>query len=45
VAAPDREAAQRELARYEALDVVVVRGLASASLEAMGTLAAATAPA
>jgi alkanesulfonate monooxygenase SsuD/methylene tetrahydromethanopterin reductase-like flavin-dependent oxidoreductase (luciferase family) len=45
VAAPDREAAQRELARYEALDVVVVRGLANASLEAMGALAAATAPA
>jgi alkanesulfonate monooxygenase SsuD/methylene tetrahydromethanopterin reductase-like flavin-dependent oxidoreductase (luciferase family) len=45
VAAPDPEAAQRELARYDALDVVVVRGLATASLEAMGALAAATAPA
>jgi alkanesulfonate monooxygenase SsuD/methylene tetrahydromethanopterin reductase-like flavin-dependent oxidoreductase (luciferase family) len=45
VAAPDRETAQGELARYTALDVVVVRGLASASLEAMGALAAAAAPA
>jgi alkanesulfonate monooxygenase SsuD/methylene tetrahydromethanopterin reductase-like flavin-dependent oxidoreductase (luciferase family) len=45
VATPDGGAAQRELARYTTLDVVVVRGLASASLEAMGSLAAAAAPA
>jgi alkanesulfonate monooxygenase SsuD/methylene tetrahydromethanopterin reductase-like flavin-dependent oxidoreductase (luciferase family) len=44
VAAADRDAAQDELTRYDALDVIVVRGLASASLEAMGTVAAATAP-
>ena len=44
VAAPDRDAAQAALAGYEALDVVVVRGLASASVEAMATLAADTAP-
>ena len=35
---------QAALARYEALDVVVVRGLASASLEAMSALAEAVAP-
>jgi alkanesulfonate monooxygenase SsuD/methylene tetrahydromethanopterin reductase-like flavin-dependent oxidoreductase (luciferase family) len=45
VAAPDADAAQRELAAYEALDVVVVRGLASASLESMAALATAAAPA
>jgi alkanesulfonate monooxygenase SsuD/methylene tetrahydromethanopterin reductase-like flavin-dependent oxidoreductase (luciferase family) len=45
VAAPDRDAAQKELSRYEALDVIVVRGLASASLDAMGALASAAAPA
>ena len=45
VAAADREAAQRSLAAYEALDVVVVRGLASATVEAMTTLAEAVAPA
>jgi alkanesulfonate monooxygenase SsuD/methylene tetrahydromethanopterin reductase-like flavin-dependent oxidoreductase (luciferase family) len=44
VAAPDRDAAQSELEGYDALDVIVVRGLASASLEAMGALAAAAAP-
>ena len=45
VAAPDEETAQRELATYEALDVTVVRGLASASIEAMGSVAEAAAPA
>jgi len=46
VAAPDRETAQAELAAYdEALDVVVVRGLASAEVEPMTALAEATAPA
>ncbi len=44
VAAPDREAMQSELARYDALDVVVVRGLASATEEAMTALAEAAAP-
>jgi alkanesulfonate monooxygenase SsuD/methylene tetrahydromethanopterin reductase-like flavin-dependent oxidoreductase (luciferase family) len=44
VAAGDREAAQAELNRYAALDVVVVRGLASATLEAMAGLAEAAAP-
>jgi alkanesulfonate monooxygenase SsuD/methylene tetrahydromethanopterin reductase-like flavin-dependent oxidoreductase (luciferase family) len=44
VAAGDREQAQAALARYEALDVTVVRGLASASAEAMTALAKATAP-
>jgi alkanesulfonate monooxygenase SsuD/methylene tetrahydromethanopterin reductase-like flavin-dependent oxidoreductase (luciferase family) len=44
VAAPDREASSAELSRYEALDVLVVRGLASATLEAMGALAEAAAP-
>ena len=45
VAAADPESAGRELASYEALDVVVVRGLASASLEGMGAVAEAAAPA
>jgi len=45
VAAADAEAAAAELARYEALDVVVVRGLASATVEAMTALAESTAPA
>jgi alkanesulfonate monooxygenase SsuD/methylene tetrahydromethanopterin reductase-like flavin-dependent oxidoreductase (luciferase family) len=45
VVAPDREGAQRQLAEYEALDVVVVRGLASANVEAMTALAEAAAPA
>jgi alkanesulfonate monooxygenase SsuD/methylene tetrahydromethanopterin reductase-like flavin-dependent oxidoreductase (luciferase family) len=44
VAVPDRDAAQAELARYEALDVIVVRSLASATLEAMSALAEAAAP-
>jgi len=45
IAVSDRAAAQRELAAYEeALDVIVVRGLASATLDAMGGLAEAAAP-
>jgi alkanesulfonate monooxygenase SsuD/methylene tetrahydromethanopterin reductase-like flavin-dependent oxidoreductase (luciferase family) len=44
VAAPTPEAAQRELSAYGALDVPVVRGLASARVEAMVALAEATAP-
>ena len=44
VAATDSEAAQAALAEYEALDVTVVRGLASANLEAMSALAEAAAP-
>ncbi len=44
VAAADAAAAQSALAAYEALDVTVVRGLASANLEAMTALAEATAP-
>jgi alkanesulfonate monooxygenase SsuD/methylene tetrahydromethanopterin reductase-like flavin-dependent oxidoreductase (luciferase family) len=44
VAATDAETAQRELAAYEALDVVVVRGLASATTEAMIAVAQAAAP-
>lgn len=44
VAATDPAAAQAALARYDALDVAVVRGLASAKLEAMGALAEAAAP-
>jgi alkanesulfonate monooxygenase SsuD/methylene tetrahydromethanopterin reductase-like flavin-dependent oxidoreductase (luciferase family) len=43
VAAADAEGARSELDRYEALDVVVVRGLASATLESMGAVAAAAA--
>jgi alkanesulfonate monooxygenase SsuD/methylene tetrahydromethanopterin reductase-like flavin-dependent oxidoreductase (luciferase family) len=45
VAAATADEARRALDEYEALDVVVVRGLASATLEAMGALAAAAAPA
>lgn len=45
VAAADRERVDAELDRYRALDVVVVRGLASATLEGMGAVAAAAAPA
>jgi alkanesulfonate monooxygenase SsuD/methylene tetrahydromethanopterin reductase-like flavin-dependent oxidoreductase (luciferase family) len=45
VAAPDGHAARSELDRYNALDVVVVRALASASIERMGALAADVAPA
>jgi len=44
VATADAETAQRELAAYEALDVTVVRGLASATTEAMTALAEAAAP-
>jgi len=44
VAHPGREAVQADLSRYTALDVVVVRSLASATLEAMVTLAEAAAP-
>jgi alkanesulfonate monooxygenase SsuD/methylene tetrahydromethanopterin reductase-like flavin-dependent oxidoreductase (luciferase family) len=43
VAAADSDAAQSQLAAYEALDTVVVRGVASAKLEAMGNVAAAAA--
>ena len=44
VAAADPEEAQRLLAAYKALDVTVVRGLASATVEAMTALAEAAAP-
>ena len=44
VAAGGSDAARRGLDEYDALDVVVVRGLASATLEDMGALAAAAAP-
>ena len=45
VAAADRDQAQRALAAYEApLDTIVVRGLASASLESMTAVAEAAAP-
>jgi alkanesulfonate monooxygenase SsuD/methylene tetrahydromethanopterin reductase-like flavin-dependent oxidoreductase (luciferase family) len=44
VAEPDSESAQRQLAEFGALDVTVVRGLASANLEAMSTLAEQAAP-
>ena|SRR5436190_11183226 len=44
VAAADRARAATELAAYEALDVLVVRGLATASTEGMTTLAEAAAP-
>lgn len=44
IAAPTPEAARRELSAYGALDVVVVRGLASARVEPMIALAEATAP-
>jgi alkanesulfonate monooxygenase SsuD/methylene tetrahydromethanopterin reductase-like flavin-dependent oxidoreductase (luciferase family) len=44
VAAADRDGAQAELGTYDALDVLVVRGLASASLDAMGTVAECAAP-
>lgn len=45
VAATDAGEAQTALAAYEALDVAVVRGLASARLDAMATVAEAAAPA
>jgi alkanesulfonate monooxygenase SsuD/methylene tetrahydromethanopterin reductase-like flavin-dependent oxidoreductase (luciferase family) len=44
VAAADREGVQAELSRYSPLDVVVVRSLASATLETMAALAEAAAP-
>ena len=44
VAEPDSPAAQRRLAEFDALDITVVRGLASADLEAMSTLAEQAAP-
>jgi alkanesulfonate monooxygenase SsuD/methylene tetrahydromethanopterin reductase-like flavin-dependent oxidoreductase (luciferase family) len=44
VAAADADEARRALDEYDALDVVVTRGLASATLESMGALAAAAAP-
>ena len=44
VVAADREEAQRKLGEFDALDVVVVRGLASANVEAMTALAEAAAP-
>jgi alkanesulfonate monooxygenase SsuD/methylene tetrahydromethanopterin reductase-like flavin-dependent oxidoreductase (luciferase family) len=45
VASADPEGVQAELSGYTALDVVVVRGLASATVEAMTSLAEAAAPA
>lgn len=45
VAAADQADAQQKLAAYEALDVIVVRGLASARIEPMIDLARAAAPA
>src|SRR5436190_13526940 len=45
VAGPDRGQVQAELSEYAALDVVVVRGLASATVEAMTGLAEAASPA
>lgn len=44
VAAPDAEEARSQLAAYTALDTAVVRGLASATVEAMAAVAAAAAP-
>jgi alkanesulfonate monooxygenase SsuD/methylene tetrahydromethanopterin reductase-like flavin-dependent oxidoreductase (luciferase family) len=44
VAAENAGVAQEELSRYRALDTVVVRALASATLEDMGALAEAAAP-
>jgi alkanesulfonate monooxygenase SsuD/methylene tetrahydromethanopterin reductase-like flavin-dependent oxidoreductase (luciferase family) len=44
VATSDGDAAQEQLAAFDALDVVVVRGLASANAEAMTALAEAAAP-
>ena len=45
VAASDSEDAQQKLEAYDALDVIVVRGLASARVEPMVELARAAAPA
>jgi hypothetical protein len=44
VAAENAGVAQEELSRYRALDTVVVRALASATIERMGALAEAAAP-
>jgi alkanesulfonate monooxygenase SsuD/methylene tetrahydromethanopterin reductase-like flavin-dependent oxidoreductase (luciferase family) len=44
VAANDTGAAQKALAAYTALDTIVVRGLASANVEAMGRVATSAAP-
>jgi len=44
VAAADGDGAQSQLAAYEALDTIVVRGLASARVEAMGAVAESAAP-
>jgi alkanesulfonate monooxygenase SsuD/methylene tetrahydromethanopterin reductase-like flavin-dependent oxidoreductase (luciferase family) len=44
IAVADREEADRALAEFAALDVVVVRALASATVEAMTALAEAVAP-
>jgi alkanesulfonate monooxygenase SsuD/methylene tetrahydromethanopterin reductase-like flavin-dependent oxidoreductase (luciferase family) len=44
IAAADRDEAQSRLAAYDALDVTVVRALASATVEAMTALAEAAAP-
>jgi len=44
VAASDGDQAQSLLAEYKALDTIVVRGLASANVEAMGDVAEAAAP-
>jgi alkanesulfonate monooxygenase SsuD/methylene tetrahydromethanopterin reductase-like flavin-dependent oxidoreductase (luciferase family) len=44
VAAADASDAQQKLAAYTALDTIVVRGLASANIEAMGKVASAVAP-
>jgi alkanesulfonate monooxygenase SsuD/methylene tetrahydromethanopterin reductase-like flavin-dependent oxidoreductase (luciferase family) len=44
VAAADRDDAEAKLARYEVLDTIVVRGLASAKVEPMTAVATAAAP-
>jgi alkanesulfonate monooxygenase SsuD/methylene tetrahydromethanopterin reductase-like flavin-dependent oxidoreductase (luciferase family) len=44
IAAADAAEAQRRLAEYTALDTIVVRGLASATVEAMTAVAEAAAP-
>ena len=44
VAADNPGEAQTELTRYRALDTIVVRGLASATVEDMGSVAEAAAP-
>ena len=44
IAAADTAEAQRRLAEYTALDTIVVRGLASATVEAMTAVAEAAAP-